>query len=134
MGRMGIYVKDKIEKEIRDIYQLEIQNGAHPGEVSISSTCNELLRLGLIMHKAKNSEDSFSQREWNREVIRKVSGTREGIMLLLSMVTEIYLHTTGEKGNDRIEELLGGYLTEIGKAEDDAENRHFVKPDASGKE
>ena len=131
MGRMGIYVKDKIEKEIRDIYQLDIQNGASPNEVSISSTCNELLRLGLIMHKAKNTEETFSQREWNREVIRKVSGTKEGMMILLSMITEIYLTTMGDKSDNRIEELLGGYLTAINKAEDDAENHHFVQSEDS---
>ncbi|MEA9392682.1 relaxosome protein TraM [Acerihabitans sp. TG2] len=126
MGRLGIYLKDKIESEIRDIVQLEIQKGAEPKDVSFSSTCNELLRLGLIMHKAKNSEETFSQKEWNREVIRKVGGSREGIIFLLSMVTEMYLNSLGEKASDKIDEVLSGYLTAIETAEDESESRHFV--------
>lgn len=131
MGRMGIYVKDKIEKEIRDIYHLDIQNGASPAEVSLSSTCNELLRLGLIMHKAKNTEDTFNQREFNRELLRKVSGSKEGIMILLTMMTELYVNSTGGGGTERIDSLLRQYLTEIDNSESDADNRHFVKPDES---
>ncbi|MCX2202572.1 relaxosome protein TraM [Pantoea agglomerans] len=131
MGRMGIYVKDKIEKEIRDIYLLDIQNGASPAEVSLSSTCNELLRLGLIMHKAKNTEDTFNQREFNRELLRKVSGSKEGIMILLTMVTELYVNSTGGGSTERIDSLLSQYLTEIDNSESDADNRHFVKPDES---
>lgn len=131
MGRMGIYVKDKIEKEVRDIYHLDIQNGASPAEVSLSSTCNELLRLGLIMHKAKNTEDTFNQREFNRELLRKVSGSKEGIMILLTMMTELYVNSTGGGGTERIDSLLSQYLTEIDNSESDADNRHFVKPDES---
>ena len=131
MGRMGIYVKDKIEKEIRDIYLLDIQNGASPAEVSLSSTCNELLRLGLIMHKAKNTEDTFNQREFNLELLRKVSGSKEGIMILLTMMTELYVNSTGGGGTERIDSLLSQYLTEINNSESDADNRHFVKPDES---
>ncbi|MGY8619668.1 relaxosome protein TraM [Pantoea agglomerans] len=131
MGRMGIYVKDKIEKEIRDIYLLDIQNGASPAEVSLSSTCNELLRLGLIMHKAKKTEDTFNQREFNRELLRKVSGSKEGIMILLTMMTELYVNSTGGGGTERIDSLLSQYLTEIDNSESDADNRHFVKPDQS---
>lgn len=131
MGRMGIYVKDKIEKEIRDIYLLDIQNGASPAEVSLSSTCNELLRLGLIMHKAKNTEDKFNHREFNRELLRKVSGSKEGIMILLTMMTELYVNSTGGGGTERIDSLLSQYLTETDNSESDADNRHFVKPDQS---
>lgn len=132
MGRMGIYVKDKIEKEIRDIYLLDIQNGASPAEVSLSSTCNELLRLGLIMHKAKNKEDTFNQKEFNRELIRKVSGSKEGIMILLTMMTELYVNATGGGGTERIDTLLSQYLAEIDSSENDADNRHFVRHEESG--
>jgi len=132
MGRMGIYVKDKIEKEIRDIYLLDIQNGASPADVSLSSTCNELLRLGLIMHKAKNKEDTFNQREYNRELIRKVSGSKEGIMILLTMVTELYVQSTGAGGTERIDTLLSQYLAEIDNSESEADSRHFVRPEESG--
>ncbi|MDE8559225.1 relaxosome protein TraM [Pantoea vagans] len=131
MARMDIYVKDKIEKEIRDIYLLDIQNGASPSEVSLSSTCNELLRLGLIMHKAKNTEDTFNQREFNRELLRKVSGSKEGIMILLTMMTELYVNSTGGGGTERIDSLLSQYLTEIDNSESEADSRHFIKPDES---
>ena len=126
MGRLAIYVKDKIENEIRDIVQLEMQNGAKPGEVNLSSTCNELLRLGLIMHKAKNTEETFNQREWSRDIIRMLGGTKEGINILLMMVTEMYVNTLGDKGNEKVEEYLSQYLTAIQNAEDAQEAKHFV--------
>lgn len=126
MARISVYVKDKIENEIRDIVQLETQNGAKPGEVNLSSTCNELLRLGLIMHKAKNSEETFNQREWSRGVIRMLGGTKEGINILLIMVTEMYVNMLGDKGNEKVEEYLSQYLTAIQNAEDAQEAKHFV--------
>jgi hypothetical protein len=36
MGRVGIYLKDKIEREVRDIVQQDLQNGAN-GEANISA-------------------------------------------------------------------------------------------------
>ena len=129
MGRISVYVKDKIENEIRDIVQLALQNGAKPGEVNLSSTCNELLRLGLIMHKAKNSEETFNQREWSRDVIRMLGGTKEGIQILLMMVTEMYVNMLGEKGGEKVEEYLSQYLTAIQNAEDAHEAKHFVSPE-----
>lgn len=126
MGRLAIYVKDKIENEIREIVQLEIQNGAKAGEVNISSTCNEILRLGLIMHKAKNTEETFNQREWSRDVIRMLGGSKEGISILLMMVTEMYVNMLGEKGGEKVEEYLSQYLTSIKNAEDEHEAKHFV--------
>jgi hypothetical protein len=36
MGRVGIYFKDKIEREVRDIVQQDLQNGANAGEEHIS--------------------------------------------------------------------------------------------------
>jgi Cdc6-like AAA superfamily ATPase len=53
MGRVGIYFKDKIEREIRDILQQDLQKGANAGEANISATCNELVRLGLLVYKSK---------------------------------------------------------------------------------
>lgn len=126
MGRLAIYVKDKIENEIREIVQLEIQNGAKSGEVNISSTCNEILRLGLIMHKARNTEETFNQREWSRDVIRMLGGSQEGIKILLMMVTEMYVNMLGEKGGEKVEEYLSQYLTAIQNAEDAHEGKHFV--------
>ena len=34
MGRVGIYLKDKIEREVRDIVQQDLQNGATAGEAN----------------------------------------------------------------------------------------------------
>ncbi|QMV54169.1 relaxosome protein TraM [Ewingella americana] len=126
MGRLAIYVKDKIENEIREIVQLEIQNGAKSGEVNISSTCNEILRLGLIMHKARNTEETFNQREWSRDVIRMLGGSQEGIKILLTMVTEMYVNMLGDKGGEKVEEYLSQYLTAIQNAEEAHEAKHFV--------
>ncbi|MDI1047360.1 hypothetical protein NEM03_23410, partial [Escherichia coli] len=56
MGRVGIYLKDKIEREVRDIVQQDLQNGANAGEANISATCNELIRLGLLVYK-RDGED-----------------------------------------------------------------------------
>ena len=56
MGRVGIYLKDKIEREVRDIVLHDLQNGANPGEANISATCNELIRLGLLVYK-RDGED-----------------------------------------------------------------------------
>lgn len=129
MGRLGIYVSSKIEKEIRDIYQLEIQNGAHPSEVSLSSVCNELLRQGLIMHNAKKNKDSFSQQKWNREILRKVTGSYEAVLMILTMINEMQLKAPGLNDDAAIDTMLSQYLSEIKKAEDTAESNHFVKPE-----
>ena len=36
MGRVGIYLKDKIEREVRDIVQQDLQNGATAGSKHVS--------------------------------------------------------------------------------------------------
>ncbi len=84
------------------------------------------------MHKAKNKEDTFNQKEFNRELIRKVSGSKEGIMILLTMMTELYVNATGGGGTERIDTLLSQYLAEIDSSESDADNRHFARHEESG--
>lgn len=53
MPRKNIYFKDKIDREIQDIVDIEIQKGATGSETNYSSTVNELVRLGLMVHKSK---------------------------------------------------------------------------------
>lgn len=127
MGRLGIYVKDKIEREIRDLVQIEIQNGANSSEISISSMCSELLRLGLLVYKSKEEKGSFDLEGWRRDLIKKVTGSREGIMILTALVSDIYLKMNGENSIDKIDELVSQNVTAINNAETAAENLHFVK-------
>jgi hypothetical protein len=62
MGRVGIYLKDKIEREVRDIVQQDLQNGANAGEANISATCNELIRLGLVYKRDGEDGNQFRYR------------------------------------------------------------------------
>ncbi|KEA50671.1 conjugal transfer protein [Mangrovibacter sp. MFB070] len=127
MGRLGIYVKDKIEREIRDIVQIEIQNGATSSEVNVSSMCNELLRLGLLVYKSREEKSAFDLEGWRRDLIKKVTGSREGIMILTALVSEMYLKINGENSVDRIDELVSQNVTAINEAEAAAEKLHFLK-------
>nr|WP_233601860.1 hypothetical protein [Citrobacter freundii] len=59
MPRKNIYFKDKIDREIQDIVDIEIQKGATGSETNYSSTVNELVRLGLMVHKSKEEGSTF---------------------------------------------------------------------------
>lgn len=77
MGRLGIYLKDKIEREVRDIVQQDLQNGATAGEANISATCNELIRLGLLVYK-RDGEDGnqFDIEGYRRDLISVTARNR----------------------------------------------------------
>ena len=127
MGRIGIYLKDKIEREVRDIVQKDIQNGANPGEANISATCNELIRLGLLVYKNRNDEGpKFDIEGYRRDLIRKAAGSREGTVLIATLLTEMYLKMMDTEGQSKLEDTLDMLLTGINRAEDEAETRHFV--------
>lgn len=51
MPRKNIYFKDKIDREIQDILEIEIQKGATTSDMNYSSIVNELVRLGLMVYK-----------------------------------------------------------------------------------
>ena len=51
MPRKNIYFKDKIDREIHDILEIELQKGATTSEMNYSSIVNELVRLGLMVYK-----------------------------------------------------------------------------------
>lgn len=128
MGRLGIYLKDKIEREVRDIVQKDIQNGATPGEANISATCNELIRLGLLVYKNNESgENKFDLEGYRRDLIRKAAGSREGSVLIATLLAEMYLKMTGKDEPGKLEETLDMILSGISNAEDNAENQHFVQ-------
>lgn len=127
MGRLGIYLKDKIEREVRDIVQKEIQNGASPGEVSLSSTCNELIRLGLLVYK--NNEDNgnrFDLEGYRRDLIKKAAGSREGIMILTALISEMYVQMKGGDAAISLEELINNNISAINTAENMTETQHFL--------
>lgn len=126
MARHNVYLKDKIENEIKDIISLEIQNGASKSEMNVSSMVNELCRLGLMIYKSSEDESSFNLENYRRDLIKKSSGSREGVMLLVSMMTELYLRGIGETNRDNLDEAIDAHLTSINAAEDEAEKKHFV--------
>ena len=127
MGRVGIYLKDKIEREVRDIVLKDLQNGANPGEANISATCNELIRLGLLVYKRDDDDGhKFDLEGYRRDLIRKVSGSREGTVLIATLLAEMYLKMTGKEGEGSLEDTLNMLISGINNAEDDAESKHFV--------
>ncbi|MBL5901476.1 relaxosome protein TraM [Lelliottia amnigena] len=131
MGRVGIYLKDKIEREVRDIVQNDLQNGANPGEANISATCNELIRLGLLVYKRDDDDGhQFDLEGYRRDLIRKAAGSREGTVLIATLLAEMYLKMTGKDGEGKLEDTLDMLLNGINTAEDDAESRHFVNSES----
>lgn len=48
MSRKNIYFKDKIDREIEGIVEIERQKGANAQEANYSSVVNELVSYGLM--------------------------------------------------------------------------------------
>ncbi|PKE27625.1 conjugal transfer protein [Rahnella sp. AA] len=126
MTRRNIYFKEKTEREVLELVQIEIQNGATHGDVNFSSVVNELVNIGLMVKKHQGEGNSFDQEGFNKDLMRKVSGTREGISIMMAMLSEMYLHSRGENSNEKLEELLDRNLSGMSSAEDRAETKHFV--------
>lgn len=126
MSRHNIYFKDKIENEIREYVLLEQQNGASESDVSFSSDVNELVGLGLMLKKHQEGKKDFDLKAFNQDLIRKVSGTREGISIVMAMPTEMYLNSRGGYTPEQLETTLDANLTAMSTAEDKAESRHFL--------
>lgn len=127
MARRNIYFKDKTEREVQELVQIELQNGATHGEVNFSSVVNELVGIGLMVKKHQGEGNKFDMEEFNRDLIRRVAGTREGTSIMMAMLTEMYLHIRGESGLQALEEMIDQNLTGMSTAEDKAENKHFIK-------
>lgn len=126
MPRKNIYFKDKIDREIESILEIERQKGATPSESSYSSMVNELVRLGLMVYKSREDGDSLDLEGFRRDVIKKVAGSREGIMILTAMVSEMYMGHKGLTDMAQLDALISDNISAINSAETAAENQHFV--------
>lgn len=126
MPRKNIYFKDKIDREIQDILDIEIQKGATSSDMNFSSMVNELVRLGLMVYKSKDESSVFDLEGFRRDLIQKVSGSREGIMILTALVSEIFVSVKGEQYRGSLDELVNQSISAINDAEDNAGNQHFV--------
>ncbi|WP_234115785.1 relaxosome protein TraM [Enterobacter hormaechei] len=126
MPRKNIYFKDKIDREIQDILDIEIQKGATSSDMNFSSMVNELVRLGLMVYKSKDEASVFDLEGFRRDLIKKVSGSREGIMILTALVSEIFVSVKGEQYRGSLDELVNQSISAINDAEDNAGNQHFV--------
>lgn len=126
MARRNIYFKEKTEREVLELVQIELQNGATHGEVNFSSVVNELVGIGLMVKKHQGEGNKFDMEGFNRDLIRRVAGTREGTSIMMAMMTEVYLHIRGDSNTQSLEDLIDTHLTGKSTAEDKAENKHFI--------
>ncbi|HDT2108464.1 relaxosome protein TraM [Enterobacter sp. A103] len=126
MTRKNIYFKDKIDREIQDILEIELQKGATTSDMNYSSIVNELVRLGLMVYKSKEEGSSFDLEGFRRDLIKKVSGSREGIMILTALVSDIFVTLKGPDSGVKLEELINTNISAINDAEDKAEKDHFL--------
>ncbi|MBM3074443.1 relaxosome protein TraM [Lelliottia sp. RWM.1] len=126
MPRKNIYFKDKIDREIQDILEIEIQKGATTSDMNYSSIVNELVRLGLMVYKSKEEGSTFDLDGFRRDLIKKVSGSREGMMILTALVSEIYVTLKGPQAGVALDDLINNNISAINVAEDNAERQHFL--------
>ena len=129
MARRNIYFKEKTEREVHELVQLELQNGATHGEINFSSVVNELVGIGLMVKKHQGEGSKFDEEGFNRDLIRKVSGSREGFSTMMAMLSEMYLQLRGENAAGALEALIDRNLTGISDAEDKSERKHFIDED-----
>ncbi|HIC9043372.1 TPA: conjugal transfer protein, partial [Enterobacter asburiae] len=122
----NIYFKDKIDREIQDILEIELQKGATTSDMNYSSIVNELVRLGLMVYKSKEEGNSFDLEGFRRDLIKKVSGSREGIMILTALISDIFVMLKGPDSGLKLEELINTNISAINDAEDKAEKDHFL--------
>jgi hypothetical protein len=126
MPRQNIYFKDKIDREITNILEIERQKGASKSEANYSSTVNELVRLGLMVYKNKEEGPNFDLEGYRRDLIKKVAGSREGLIILTTLVSELYLRSQGPDALSKLEEVVSQNLESINNAEHEAESQHFI--------
>lgn len=126
MPRKNIYFKDKIDREIEGILEIERQKGANASEANYSQTVNELVRLGLMIYKNKEDGPSFDLEGYRRDLISKVAGSREGMIILTTLVSEMYLRMQGPEALTNLEEIVSSNIDSINRAEQAAESQHFV--------
>ena len=126
MPTKKIYYKHKLDREIQDILEIELQKGATTSDMNYSSIVNELVRLGLMVYKSKEEGNSFDLEGFRRDLIKKVSGSREGIMILTALISDIFVMLKGPDSGLKLEELINTNISAINDAEDKAEKDHFL--------
>lgn len=126
MPRKNIYFKDKIDREIQDILEIEIQKGATTSDMNYSSIVNELVRLGLMVYKSKEEGSTFDLEGYRRDLIKKVAGSREGMMILTALISEIFVTVKGPGAGIMLDDLINNNISAINDAEDEAEKKHFI--------
>ena len=130
MSRKNIYFKDKIDREIEGIVEIERQKGANAQEANYSSVVNELVSYGLMVYKNKNEAPTFDLEGFRRDLIRKAAGSREGIIIMTTLLSEMYLRSQGSEAMHHLEELVSQNIDSINNAENNAENQHFVNDES----
>ena len=55
-----------------------------------------------------------------------MAGTREGIIILTTLITDMYLRSQGPQALEQLEEVVSQHIEAINVAEKAAENQHFV--------
>lgn len=60
---------------------------------------------------------------FNRDLIRRVAGTREGTSIMMAMMTEFYPHISGDSNTQSLEDLIDTHFTGISTTEDKVENK-----------
>lgn len=126
MTRKNIYFKEKTEREVHELVQLELQNGATHGEINFSSMVNELVGIGLMVKKHQREGSKFDEEGFNRDLIRKVSGSHEGISIMMAMLSEMYLQLRGENAAGVLETLIDRNFTGISDAEDKSARKYYL--------
>ena len=79
-----------------------------------------------MVYKSREDGDSLDLEGFRRDVIKKVAGSREGIMILTAMVSEMYMGHKGLTDIAQLDVLISENITAINSAEAAAENQHFV--------
>jgi hypothetical protein len=79
-----------------------------------------------MVHKSREESSSFDLEGYRRDLIAKVSGTREGMMIIATLITEMYLTMKGPDEMQKIEAFLSQTIGAINTAESNAEKLHFV--------
>jgi len=79
-----------------------------------------------MVHKSREESSSFDLEGYRRDLISKVSGTREGMMIIATPITEMYLTMKGPDEMKNVETYLSQTIEAINTAESEAEKLHFV--------
>ena len=130
MSRRNIYFKEKTEREVLELVQIELQNGATHGEINFSSVVNELVAIGLRIKQLQGEGVQFDEEGYKRDLIRRVAGTREGSSIMMAMISEMYLQLRGENTLEKLEALIDSNLSGMSSAEEKAESKHFIQEES----